>query len=117
MKFQWTLVVGLLFAIIISIFAVLNVDAVKVNYVFGETQLPLVLIILFSTLLGVIIGSLFLTFRTIQMNKQIKDIQKNLTIKEQTIANQQNEIAGLQKINGPIVEQPDQSLFESTNIE
>ena len=35
MKFQWTWLIGLLFAIIIAVFSVLNVDTVPVNYAFG----------------------------------------------------------------------------------
>ncbi len=37
MKFQWNLLLGLLFAIIIAIFAVFNVDAVQVNYMFRQS--------------------------------------------------------------------------------
>lgn len=36
MKMQWTFVVGLLFALIIAIFATVNVERVPVDYVFGE---------------------------------------------------------------------------------
>ena len=58
MKFQWNLLFGLLSAIVIAIFAIVNVEAVKVNYVFGEAQWPLVLIILCSALLGAVVSDI-----------------------------------------------------------
>ena len=59
MKFQWNLLFGLLFAIVIALFAIFNVEAVQVNYIFGEAQWPLILIILCSALLGAIISILW----------------------------------------------------------
>ncbi|WP_124071589.1 LapA family protein [Filibacter tadaridae] len=105
MKFQWTLVVGLLFAIIIAVFAVVNVDSVPVNYVFGEAEWPLVLVILCAALLGAVVSGLVAMFRAIQLNRRIKALEKEITIKESTIATQQNEIAELQKVVFPVEEQ------------
>ncbi|WP_203246817.1 LapA family protein [Sporosarcina beigongshangi] len=97
MKFQWNLLLGLLFAIIIALFAIFNIDAVQVNYIFGATELPLVLVILFSALLGAAVSGFVAMFRTVQSNHRVKELQKEITLKEQTIAAQQNEIAELQK--------------------
>ena len=97
MKFQWNLLLGLLFAIIIAVFAVFNVDAVPVNYVFGVAQWPLVLVILCSALLGAAVSGFFAMFLSFQSTRRIKVLQKEMTLKELTIATQQNEIAELQK--------------------
>lgn len=99
MKFQWAVLFTLLFAIIIAIFAVVNVDAVNVSYIFGEAQWPLILIILFSALLGALVSGPFALFRSVQTNRRIKDLQKEMTTKEMLIATQQNEIAELQKMS------------------
>ncbi|MEK5039068.1 LapA family protein [Sporosarcina sp. FSL K6-3457] len=105
MKFQWSLLLGLLFAIIISLFAIFNIDAVRVNYIFGTAELPLVLVILFSALLGAAVSGFVAMFRTVQSNHRLKELQKEITLKEQTIASQQNEIAELQKHpKAPVVE-------------
>ncbi|MGD6840867.1 LapA family protein, partial [Bacillus thuringiensis] len=45
MKFQWTLLLGIFFALVVSVFAVINVDPVTVNYFFGEADWPLILVI------------------------------------------------------------------------
>jgi len=101
MKFQWNLLLGLLFAIIIAIFAVFNVDPVQVNYVFGKAQWPLVLVILGAALLGAVVSGFVAMFLSFQSNRRIKELQKEMTHKEMTIAAQQNEIAELQKHSSP----------------
>ncbi|WP_432355748.1 LapA family protein [Sporosarcina sp. A2] len=97
MKSQWMLLFGLLFAIIIAIFAVFNVAKVPVDYVFGEAHWPLVLVILGSALLGALASGLFTIFRSVKTTREVKHLQRVITEKESTIANQQNEIAMLQK--------------------
>ena len=82
MKFQWNLLLGLLFAIIIAVFAVFNVDAVQVNYVFGKAEWPLVLVILCSALLGAMVSGFVAMFRSVQSNRRIKELQKEMTLKE-----------------------------------
>ena len=102
MKFQWTWLLGLLFAIIIAVFSVMNVDAVPINYVFGTAEWPLVLIILCSALLGAAISGIVAMFRSVLANRRIKELMKEINAKEITIAAQQNEIAELQKHCRPV---------------
>ncbi len=97
MKFQWTWLLGILFAIIIALFSVMNVDPVPVNYVFGTSEWPLVLVILGSALLGAAISGIIAAFRTVLAHRQIKELMKDNNTKELLIAAQQNEIAELQK--------------------
>lgn len=52
MKGQWGLIIGLAVALLIAIFAVINMDVVSVNYVFGTAQWPLVIVIISSVLMG-----------------------------------------------------------------
>ncbi|NMH69833.1 DUF1049 domain-containing protein [Bacillus sp. RO3] len=84
MKFQWTLLLGIFFALVVSIFAVINVDPVTVNYVFGEADWPLILVILGSVLMGgIIVGSVGL-FRLYVVQRKVKALEKeNLLLKEQ----------------------------------
>ena len=97
MKFQWTWLLGILFAIIIAVFSVVNVDSVPINYVFGKAEWPLVLIILCSALLGAAISGIVAMFRSVIANRRIKELMKEINMKEILIAAQQNEIAELQK--------------------
>jgi len=76
MKFQWSLLLGIIFALIVAVFAVINVDPVSVNYVFGEGQWPLILVILISVLLGgLIIGSAGI-IRIYSLQRKIKTLEK-----------------------------------------
>ncbi|MFD1863984.1 LapA family protein [Planococcus chinensis] len=97
MKFQWLILLGLVFAVIIAIFAVVNVDDVPVNYVFGEAQWPLILVILVSALLGVLLSATVSIIRTYALKRKVKSLQKEIAVKESLIATQQNEIAEYQK--------------------
>ncbi|OZI12007.1 hypothetical protein CEW92_08815 [Bacillaceae bacterium SAS-127] len=72
MKGQFNLLLGVVIALIISIFAVINVDPVTVNYLFGQAEWPLVLVILFSVLMGGIISASLSVFRTMGLKRQNK---------------------------------------------
>jgi lipopolysaccharide assembly protein A len=84
MKFQWTLLLGISFALIVAVFAVINVDSVTVNYLFGQAEWPLILVILGSVLMGgMIIGSVGL-FRLYVVQRKVKALEKeNILLKEQ----------------------------------
>ncbi|MGA5690997.1 LapA family protein [Cytobacillus pseudoceanisediminis] len=76
MKFQWALLFGFLFALIVAVFAVINVDNVTVNYLFGESQWPLILVILGSVLMGgMIVGSVGLV-RIYSLQRKVKILKR-----------------------------------------
>ena len=52
MKAQTYVILSIIFVIVVSIFAVMNVDKVEVNYLFWKGDSPLILVILFSVLMG-----------------------------------------------------------------
>ena len=101
MKFQWSLLIGLIFAVIIAVFAVVNVETVPVNYVFGNADWPLILVILGSALLGALLSGSVAIFRSFVLQRRVKQLEKEVTSKESLIATQQNEISTLQK-NEPV---------------
>jgi len=101
MKFQWSLLIALIFAVIVAIFAVVNVEDVPVNYVFGTAQWPLILVILVSALLGALVSGSVAIFRSFVLQRHVKQLEKDNTAKESLIATQQNEISALHK-NEPV---------------
>ncbi|WP_226680208.1 LapA family protein [Sutcliffiella horikoshii] len=72
MKTQWYLLAGVLFTIVVAIFAVLNVAPVEVNYLFGTAEWPLVLVILFSTLMGIVIAGSIGIYQVIKVKRQMQ---------------------------------------------
>ncbi|UUZ80018.1 lipopolysaccharide assembly protein LapA domain-containing protein [Paenibacillus sp. P26] len=89
MKAQWILVLTLLFALITAVFAVINVEPVRVNFLFTETQIPLILVILGSTLLGGLIVLFFGMFREFKLNRKVKQLEKALSEQKKPTENAQ----------------------------
>ncbi|QGH35077.1 DUF1049 domain-containing protein [Gracilibacillus salitolerans] len=78
MKGQTYIILAVVFAVIIAIFAVINVDAVEVNYLFGTGQAPLILVILFSVLMGAIMTAAFGVLRVIRLQKELRVAKKEI---------------------------------------
>ena len=76
MKMQWMFLLGIVFAILVSIFVVFYVDPVSVNYMFGETDFPLILVILGSVLMGgIIVGSIG-SVKICALKRRVKHLEK-----------------------------------------
>ncbi|HZG77635.1 MAG TPA: lipopolysaccharide assembly protein LapA domain-containing protein [Paenibacillus sp.] len=78
MKQQWTLIFGLLFALVIAVFSVVNVESVPVDYVFGSAFFPLIVVILGSALAGGFVVGLFGTIRIVRQNRRIRALEREL---------------------------------------
>ncbi|OMF22371.1 hypothetical protein BK133_26620 [Paenibacillus sp. FSL H8-0548] len=78
MKGQGILISALVFALLIAIFAVINVEPVHVNFLFTKTTLPLILVILGSTLLGGVTVAMFGMFRQIRFKRTVKALEKQI---------------------------------------
>jgi lipopolysaccharide assembly protein A len=50
------LLYGLIIGALVAVFAVLNIDEVAVNWIFGTAQTPLIIVIAVSFLLGALVG-------------------------------------------------------------
>lgn len=82
MKFRWLVLLAFLFAVMITIFAVVNVDAVPVNFVFGTAEWPLVLVILVSALMGFLLSGSVALVKIYSLQKNIKALQKGKPVNE-----------------------------------
>jgi len=60
------LILGLIFSLIIAIFALANTETVTVSYIFGRSDLPLILLILGSAFTGALVMGLFSLYRSIR---------------------------------------------------
>ncbi|GAB6926424.1 hypothetical protein JCM10914A_04070 [Paenibacillus sp. JCM 10914] len=74
MKIQWSLIAALVFALVTAVFAVINVNPVEVNLLFGIVNIPLILLILGCSLIGGLIVGAFGIYRQYQMQKQIRTL-------------------------------------------
>lgn len=78
MRIQWSLIAGLIFALITAIFAVINVNLVQVNLLFGTFEVPLILLILGCTLLGAIIVGSYSIYLQYRSQKKIQQMEQQL---------------------------------------
>ncbi|MCM3762278.1 lipopolysaccharide assembly protein LapA domain-containing protein [Alkalihalobacillus oceani] len=79
MKGQSGLIFGLLAAIIIAVFAVINVDGVRVNYLFGTAEWPLILVILGSVFMGAIIAGALGMVRIYRLQAELRRLRAGTT--------------------------------------
>lgn len=83
MRGQTYILLALFFAVVVAIFAVINVEPVEVNYLFGQGNAPLILVILVSVLMGGIITAAVGIVRLIKLQREIRHLKKeNLDLQE-----------------------------------
>ncbi|MBC1483497.1 DUF1049 domain-containing protein [Listeria sp. FSL L7-1485] len=85
-KIQWQVIVGIILALIIAIFAVINVDPVEVNFLFLQADWPLILIILGSVLCGCLIIFFLNITKSRSMKKKLKQLTTEKTELERQLA-------------------------------
>lgn len=86
MRGQWSLILGLLAAIVIAIFAVINVDGVRVNYLFGTAEWPLILVILGSVLMGAVIAGALGMVKIYRLQAELKRFRTAGGLSPNTVA-------------------------------
>lgn len=79
MKKNWKMIIGLILAFIVVIFAILNREEAVINFGFVQLKQPLIILILGSTLLGALISFLLSSASLFGKNRQIKSLQKEMT--------------------------------------
>src|SRR5699024_3563694 len=103
MKGQTYLILTIIFIIIISVFAVLNVANVEVNYIFWKGSSPLIFVILFSVLLGGVLTMVVGSKRYYSLHRENKHLQEK--------------IAKLERIEvGPIVTEEISTIDNSEEV-
>lgn len=103
---QSKLVFGLVIALILVIFACLNIEPVAINFGFIQPQLPLIIVLVIMMLLGAVVSLLLGGAEKTKPNKKAlasqkaeleKEYQKTLAEKNQKISELEAEVDRLQK--------------------
>lgn len=81
MKNQWRLVAGIVLILIITLFAVFNVNTVPVSFGFTSVEGPLIIVILLSLLMGSLITLLVATGSATKKNKEFKKMRAEIASK------------------------------------
>jgi len=78
MRGQTYALLAIVFIIIISVFSVLNIDLVEVNYLFWRGSSPLIFVILFSVLLGAILTTVVGSKKYLELKRMNKELLKRV---------------------------------------
>ncbi|KPN15774.1 hypothetical protein AKG37_02845 [Bacillus australimaris] len=74
-KQQWTIILAFIFVLIVSVFAVINVRPVEVDYLFGKAEWPLILVIIGSVLMGGLIVAFAGIFQIVKLKRELKALK------------------------------------------
>ncbi|SDM55481.1 Uncharacterized integral membrane protein [Fictibacillus solisalsi] len=118
MKAQGYLIFGLLFALLIAVFAVVNGNDVSFNYIFGTVKWPLVLVILGSAAVGGLAVGFFGILKVVQLRNRVRRLESQLkkqeSLQKETIADNDQQESMDETLNEPqrryrAVEEPKRS--------
>lgn len=85
MKGQTYVILTIIFSILITVFAILNIESVEVTYFFWKVKSPLILIILFSVLMGGLITTTVGAFKFLNLQKENRQLKERIMkLEEQT---------------------------------
>jgi uncharacterized integral membrane protein len=99
MKGQTYVILSIIFTIIISVFAVLNIEPVVVNYLFWRGSSPLIFVILFSVLLGGILTTMVGSKKYFVLKRENKQLHEKVAIMEAEHINKDEETVLLTENN------------------
>lgn len=92
MKKQWSTVLMIFLVFIVVIFAVLNVEPVDINFGFTVFEVPLVIVIIGTLLIGILIAVTWSTTiimkersKLKKMNQELETIHTEQTLREQKL--------------------------------
>ncbi|OEH84571.1 hypothetical protein BHU72_08685 [Desulfuribacillus stibiiarsenatis] len=88
---QWNIILFLAFALVIAAFAVVNMDTVTINYLFGDTTVPLILIIIGSALAGSLMIASFNIMTQMSNYRKIKELKERIMFLESELADYKQE--------------------------
>lgn len=97
MKKQWSIVLLIALILLVVIFSVMNVDPVAINFGFSIIQVPLVLVIIVTLLLGVLIAVILSTTIILQNKSEQKKLNRRLTEIEDEKQREKDELNELHK--------------------
>ncbi|MCT8139543.1 DUF1049 domain-containing protein [Anaerobacillus sp. CMMVII] len=99
MRGQSGLILGLVVALLITIFAVINMEVVTVNYMFGTAQWPLVIVIISSVLMGALLVGGVGLYQFYGLKSKLKKLQLEHEDLKRKSSNTKKEQAKIQNNN------------------
>lgn len=117
MKQQWKLMVSLVLVILIVIFSLSNTQPVNIDFFFTKSQVPLVLVILVSLLLGVTLGMIASLTTIGSSRRKIKQLENELTKAQEFVTQLNADLVAAKEQAKREEEKPAVNAFENTTTE
>lgn len=117
MKQQWKLMVSLVLVILIVIFSLSNTQPVNIDFFFTKSQVPLVLVILVSLLLGVTLGMIASLTTIGSSRRKIKQLENELTKAQELVTQLNADLVATKEQAKREEEKPAVNAFENTTTE
>ncbi|MCW6659824.1 lipopolysaccharide assembly protein LapA domain-containing protein [Aerococcaceae bacterium NML191292] len=117
MKQQWKLMVSLVLVILIVIFSLSNTQPVNIDFFFTKSQVPLVLVILVSLLLGVTLGMIASLTTIGSSRRKIKQLENELTKAQELVTQLNADLVAAKEQAKREEENPAVNAFENTTTE
>jgi lipopolysaccharide assembly protein A len=107
------LILGLVFSLIIAIVAIANNENVTVSYIFGRSEVSLILLILGSAVTGALAMGLFSLFRSIRSAFAFRELRHQQDVMQKQLKTLEEEKIFLQAELNKAVSAPGSEEFET----
>lgn len=107
------LILGLVFSLIIAIVAIANNENVTVSYIFGRTEVSLILLILGSAVTGALTMGLFSLFRSIRSAFAFRELRHQQDVMQKQLKTLEEEKIFLQAELNKAASAPGSEEFET----
>lgn len=114
MKKNWKIIISLILALIVIVFAMLNMETATINFGFAQVKQPLIILIVSSTLIGALIVALLSSGSLISKNREIKALQKELDKEKEDVQHRIDEAVAQEKESLMNAVESDEQNAEST---
>jgi lipopolysaccharide assembly protein A len=106
---DWRFILSLLFAVIVSVFALQNAPAVEIRFLTFTVSVSQALVILISAMFGAVTVALFNTVRWFKMKSKEKSSAKNIAALEEVNRLLQQKLDSVQASQKEVVNLPKQN--------
>ena len=82
---QTRVIVFLIFTLIVVVFSVMNIQPVVIDFYFAQANVPLILLIIFSILIGALLMYILSSMKYLKATRRIKALEKENERLEQEV--------------------------------
>jgi len=116
---QGTIIFGLIFAILIAIFAIQNASIVALNLLMWKFEISLAVVVLGSIIFGALVIGIFSYFKQFQLRRKNKNLKLEIQSLKDEIENKEEEISKLrsyERVSEKSIDQDEKETKEKSGF-